>query len=73
MKRLIILALITGVVLGGYNCNRSTEKTSESLGIEESELAPDPMEQEIIKEGKEIENLRERDSGRNVEAEYPNL
>jgi len=73
MKRFIMLALITGVVLGGYNCNRSTEKTGESLGIEESESPPDAMEQEIIKEGEEIENLREKDSGGNVEAEYPNL
>lgn len=63
MKRRFILVLITGLVLGGYSCNRSTEKTSESLSIEESASALDPMEREIFEEGEENENLRGEDSG----------
>ena len=53
MKRLFIPALIAGLILGGYNCNRSTEKAGESLGIEESELELDAMEKEIFEEGKQ--------------------
>ena len=67
MKRLFILMLITGLVLGGYNCNRSTEKASESLGIEEFDSEPDPMEREIFEEGEEREDLREKDSGGDVD------
>ena len=55
MKRLFMLVLITGLVVGGYNCNRSTEKTSDNLGIEESESALDPMEEELFEEEKQYE------------------
>ena len=55
MKRLFMLVLITGLVAGGNNCNRSKEKTSDNLGIEESESAFDPMEQELFEEEKQYE------------------
>ena len=63
MKKLCIVVLLAGLVLGGYNCNRSPEKTSEGLGIEDSESALDPMEKEIFEEGEETENLNAEDSG----------
>jgi hypothetical protein len=55
MKRLFIPALIAGLILGGYNCNRSTEKTGESLSIEESGSELDPMEKELFEEEKQFE------------------
>lgn len=50
-----MLVLITGLVVGGYSCNSSTEKTSDTLGIEESESPLDPMEQELFEEDKQYE------------------
>jgi hypothetical protein len=55
MKRFFMLVLITGLVVGGYSCNSSTEKTSDTLGIEESESPLDPMEQELFEEDKQYE------------------
>ena len=55
MKRFFMLVLITGLVVGGYSCNSSTEKTSDTLGIEESESSLDPMEQELFEEDKQYE------------------
>ena len=67
MKKIFMLALIVGLIIGGYNCNRSTDKTNEGLGIEESESALDPMEKEIVAEGEESAGLGEEDSGGDVD------
>ena len=50
-----ILLLISGLVLGGFNCNPSAEKMSGELSIEEQEPAYDLMEKEIIKEADQYE------------------
>ena len=55
MKRFFALLLISGLVLGGYNCNPSAEKMGEELSIEEPEPEYDLMEKEIIKEADQYE------------------
>ena len=58
MERLFIIVLIAGLLIGGYNCSRSTEKTSEEMTIEEVEPEYDPMEKEIMEEGDWIEKQK---------------
>lgn len=55
MIRFCTLLLISGLVLGGFNCNPSAEKMSEELSIEEQEPEYDLMEREIIKEANQYE------------------
>jgi hypothetical protein len=50
MKKIFTLLLLSGLVLGGYNCNQSSGKKSEELAIEEQEPEYDVMEKEIIEE-----------------------
>ena len=55
MERLFIIVLIVGLLLGGYNCNRSAEITSEELTTQELDLEYDSMEKEILREEEWIE------------------
>jgi endonuclease V-like protein UPF0215 family len=55
MIRFCTLLLISGLILGGFNCNPSAEKMSEELSIEEQEPEYDLMEREIIKEANQYE------------------
>ena len=55
MIRFCTLVLISGLILGGFNCNPSAEKMSEELSIEEQEPEYDLMEREIIKEANQYE------------------
>ena len=55
MEKLFVVILITGLVLGGYTCNPSTEKMNQELSIEELEPEYDLMEREIIEESNQYE------------------
>jgi len=50
MKKIALFLLAAGIVLGGYSCDRSADRTGERLGTEESESVLDPMEQDIVAE-----------------------
>ena len=58
MKRLLMIVLIIGLLLGGYNCNRSADQATEELTIEGRELDYDSMEREIHEEEKWIEKQK---------------
>ncbi len=55
MIRFCTLLLISGLILGGFNCNPSAEKMNEELSIEEQEPEYDLMEKEIIEEADQYE------------------
>lgn len=53
MKKIWMVVLILGLILGGSSCGRSTEKSKSEHAIEKYEEELNLMEKEMIEEGSE--------------------